>query len=456
MTHFDDYYKKTKAEVHQTNLDETLDILNKYIDSNSADDILSKVSSFLDSEEIKIFMEDSLRNFVYKKIFNLAYMLYKKNKDSYLDEKKEYIELEKFIEDFKTFFEGKFVYSNKDEDDLESLAKYFFKLVLSPENSRNNKFTNKLREYAKSNNIDRCYLCGKTVEFKSNNPLTLFDSLDCNFNENSTKSNKDKKFIIEFINKKQKLHNKLNYETKDMRLFSKKELNKIKYILGTEQFNDLTHILSGDNTNSKQINLILELLTEEQLFKIRMILDKKEKEFLENQLNELNLNRLNSIFINTYHTKNNAICEIEHNFPAQWGGDLSNNNLFVACHNCNNKKGNMAFYTDVDYSNVFNNSIDITNTRGSVKNEIKIALKMKQKFRCKSCDNNLSLNIKFYILNEMNNDELDFFNLSMYCEECIERYFVNREISENENSEDIEKIKKYKKEEFIKEYCIKI
>ena len=90
MNHFEDYYNENKPNIHETDVSKTLEILNNYISSvgEEESDYLSKVSSFLDSNELKNFINDSLRNYAYKRIFNMALLLFKSNEkyieDAYL------------------------------------------------------------------------------------------------------------------------------------------------------------------------------------------------------------------------------------------------------------------------------------------------------------------------------------------------------------------------------------
>ena len=365
MNHFEDYYNENKPNIHETDVSATLEILNKYISSVGEEDsdYLSKVSSFLDSNELKIFINDSLMNYVYKKVFNMALLLFKNNEKEYIED------ATLFFEDFKLEFKELYTFHYQNEDNFETLAKEIYKLVQSPTKSRT-KITKKLRKYSEENEINNCYLCGDEVNFETDKNISLNDAWNANIEKNKIK----------------------------------KHQLEIKSIL-LEDTNELENI---------------------------------EEEYRKKTV----LNNLNSIFRKSDFKLNSKKCEIEHNFPAGWGGDLSSSNIFVACHRCNNDKGDIAFYTDIDYSNIFSNSKKIENIRRDITAKTKIAIKIKQNFSCKneSCTNKLGENMRFFLINENPKQGITFFNLSMYCEDCIEnRYAVS---------------KKMGKEEYIKEYCI--
>ena len=276
---------------------------------------------------------------------------------------------------------------------------------------------------------------------------TLFiEDFKIGFNKNYTFHYKDEddfetlaKEIYKLVQAPQKSRTKI---TKKLRKYSEENDINNCYLCGDEVNFETNNTISLNDAWSAEIEK--DKIEKHQL-EIKSILLKNTKE-LENIEEEYRkktvLNNLNSIFKISDFKLNSKKCEIEHNFPAGWGGDLSSSNIFVACHRCNNDKGNIAFYTDIDYSNIFSNSKKIENIRRDITAKTKIAIKIKQEFSCKneSCSNKLGQNIRFFLINENPEQGITFFNLSMYCEDCIEsRYALS---------------KKMEKEAYIKEYCI--
>ncbi|MDD3008401.1 MAG: hypothetical protein PHQ70_05980 [Arcobacter sp.] len=444
MTQFDNNYKTNKA-IFETNFNETQDFLKTIIESNYRDNYLENLLTFLSDEEIRLFIENSLENFIYKKVFNMALNINK----NYNFDKNDIEEYKKAKEEFKISLKEKFSFNLADENIFENLAKNFLKLTSSPEKARNENFTKYLKKFADENKINKCYLCGKIVKFDNKEEsinLSHFDEKDFKVEKKEDKKSLDyyKEYYIEVKELRKQITSNFDYKN----IFNSKDMRTINKIIDNPIFNQLDEIFNKKEIKfpiyEKQIDKIISLLNEKQINKIENLLRKKDKEFIDNHLKKINLTRLKSIYSKIYYLKNNAVCEIEHNFPAKWGGDLSNQNMFISCHDCNNKKGHIAFYTDVDYSNVFSNSNKIENVSKDIKSEIKIALKIKQKFKCKSsdCDNNLLSGEKFYLLSENGLSELDFFSLSIYCEKCVERNFA--------------KIRKLDLNEFIENNCIKI
>ncbi len=368
MNHFKDYYDKHVYDIHETDLNSALNILEKHINSVGEGNILSNVSSFLDMEEIQTFMKDSLKYYVYKKVFNMALLLFNEDKKNYKDD------LNIFIEQFQDRYKKIYTFHDMDEENLLILAKDMYKLVQSPEKSRKDKFISDLRDYAEKNEINICYLCGNTVNFNKNYSISLYDAIQS------------------------ELDTKIKKKLEDHQHHISKSLKKMKFTSNKYRFKLKKNIYNSDKIDISHF----------------------EKEYYK----FTNLNDLNSIFTASNFKLNSNNCEIEHNFPAAWGGDLSSENIFVACHKCNNVKGDIAFYTDIDYSNIFSNSKDITKIRKKITAKTKIAIKIKQKFSCKSdnCSNKLGTGKTFHLINENLEYGLSFFNLSMYCEECIEVY----------------------------------
>lgn len=432
MNHFENYYLESKPNYHETEPSEVISLLDKYINSVNEEDFVSKVSTFLSKNEINKFIEDSLRNYVYKKIFNIAYMLYKENQSKYTKDN------ELYFEDFKELFKKKFIFHYDDIDDFEDLAKKFYKLVQSPELSRNRSHIKNIKKYAITNNINRCYLCGEKVKFEEKkDEINLNDA----FKHSHILNKEDAKFIDNYKETIKEIMTKM-INSDFEKQFTTKEINKLKFFITKEQLCEIENILN--NNDKDQIEKIINILDYNQIEKINNFLNEKIDINTYNHMNKMNLHRFKSTFESIYKFENNAVCEIEHNFPAGWGGDSSQHNLFVSCHKCNNKKGKMVFYTDIDYSNIFTNSNKINNISGDISQEARIAIKIKQNFKCKNqdCNHSLNDNINFYILSEDGNDEMDFFSLSMYCEDCIEKKFSI--------------LKKISKEDYIKEFCINI
>lgn len=386
MSHFDNFFNNNTGDAHETDKDVVLDILNKYLKSSTNDDnLLLGVSSFLGDDEIVTFFNDSLKHYIYKKVFNMGSSLYAK--------KTEYkVNSDIYIVDFKKLFEDRFTHYYENPDDLETLAKDMYKLVQAPIRSKKDKVIKELREHAETHNIETCYLCGVKVDFDTDYSISLLDSVQAKLPKKVRN-----KVDNHQINVK-KAHKKFHNTPNRFILKTKKQKKKL--------------------TSATRIPFI-------------------------NEYNKFtSLNEMNQIFVASNFLLNSNKCEIEHNFPASWGGGLSKENIFVACHKCNNKKGNMAFYTDIDYSNTFSTSNDIEKIKKHISAETKISIKIKQKFSCKvsDCKNMLGRKLRFFLINENPKEGLSFFGLSMYCENCIDERFAQ--------------IKNIPKEEYIKEYCI--
>lgn len=414
MNNLKDFYQEYKgqAKEYKTNVDYIIEEVNNILKYKFVGlDIVTQAGLFLDNEEkeLKEYIENLVIHYSYKRIFNKANKYFQKNKQKFQDD---HIE---FKQNFLEFMKKTFDLSSYPH--IINFSNHLLEAILSNEhnihtNNLNGRPSLKeiaaMRNFATKKNKEHCYLCGTKTknssekgkitlntwyrEKESSFPEDIFNTFNSSLIEHNKKLEKE---ILKKLNYKRTLfsdllfHLEKNYP-KFYNIFSKLILNKAN-----------KNIESTDNY---------------------IFLNKKT---IYNLFDNISLNSFSKEFKRAYAYFNNRIMKIEHCISVDWGGGKDEDNLLISCHKCNQKKANIAFFTEYSITKFFINEFEPEKAKkaftGTLGDEALISLKIKQKFKCSDCEKEFSEIGSFY-LRRINEDEgYHYLNTLITCKKCLER-----------------------------------